>query len=405
MRVIVIGNNVAGTTVAKGLRDNDPKVDIDIYTEEAIPYYPRPRLIDYLIGKVQEQELPFYPTEWYSQNNIRIYLEHRAERINRQRKEVMISSKWEPYDKLVLATGSAPFVPQFPGLPKENVFTLKTFEDAKKIKERAGRSTHAIVIGGGLLGLETARGVCTAFPDLRVTILESGEHLLTRQLDHEGADILQGWIEKTGEKVIARAETEEIVGRGETADGVLLKDGREIKGDMILISVGTRPNVSMAKDAGINVNKGIVIDSSIRTSDPDIYALGDVAEFNGQVWAQIPPALDEAKIASRTILGLAAPEYRGTVPSNTLKVVGFDLTSVGQIKQLHEAPEPGLEEIRAVTPDKRIYKKFVIRDGKMIGAILLGTKKEIVRVTKIIKDGEPVNPFKSRLSDPSYTFS
>lgn len=158
MRIVILGNNVAGTSVAKALRDADANVDIDVYTEESIPYYPRPRLIDYLEGKVHEEDMPFYPIEWYQQNNIRIHLTYRAEKIDRQAKQVLISSKWEPYDKLVLATGSTAFVPPIMGLPKENVFTLKTLEDAKRLKTKASHSTHTIVIGGGLLGLETARG-------------------------------------------------------------------------------------------------------------------------------------------------------------------------------------------------------------------------------------------------------
>lgn len=174
---------------------------------------------------------------------------------------------------------------------------------------------------------------------------------------------------------------------------------------MIVISAGTRPNVALAKDAGLRINKGVVIDQSIRTSDPEIYALGDVAEFNGQVWAMIPPALDEAKIAARKILDQPGPDYLGTIPSNTLKVVGLDLTSIGMVRPLHEPPDTALEEIRAISPDRRVYKKFVIKDGKIIGAILLGTKKEIVNVSKMIKEGEPVGPVKSRLSDPSFTFS
>lgn len=405
MRIVILGNNVAGTSLAKALRDADASIDIDVYTEEIMPYYPRPRLIDYLEGKASEKDMPFYPIEWYQQNKIMLHLGHRAEKINRQTKEVLISSKWQPYDKLVLATGSTAFVPPILGLPKDNVFTLKTFEDAKKLKAKAARSAHVVVIGGGLLGLETARGICTAFPNLTVTILESGEHLLTRQLDHEGANILQGWIEETGARVMVRAETEEIIGQGRDAEGVQLKDGREVTGDLIVMSVGTRPNMALARDAGLRVNKGVVIDQSIRTSDPDIYALGDVAEFNGQVWAMIPPAIDEAKIAAKKLLGQPGPDYQGTIPSNTLKVVGFDLTSMGMVRPLHDPPEAGVEEIRAISPDRRIYKKFVIKEGKMVGAILLGTKKEIVKVSKMIKEGEPIDQVKSRLSDPSFTFS
>jgi NAD(P)H-nitrite reductase large subunit len=184
-----------------------------------------------------------------------------------------------------------------------------------------------------------------------------------------------------------------------------LKGGQRIDGDMIVVSAGTRPNLRLAKEAGLKVNKGIVVDPSLRTSDPDIFALGDVAEFNGQVWAMIPPALDEARVAARRILDQASPDYAGTVPSNTLKVAGFELASIGTVKSLHEPPEPGIEEIRAITADRRIYKKFVIKDGKMVGAILLGTKKEVVKVTKLIKEGTPIEDIKDRLHDPSYTFN
>ncbi len=401
-RIVIIGNNVAGTTVAKGIRDSDPDVEIDIYTEEGIPYYPRPRLIDYIIGSVEDKDMPMYGMSWYEQNRIGLHLLHKAEKINRQTKQVLVSAKWQPYDKLVLANGSRSFIPPLEGLPKENIYVLRNFDDAKKLKEQAARSTHAVVIGGGLLGLESARAVCTAFPALRVTILESGEHLLVRQLDHEGANLLQSWIEATGTKVLVRAESEEIIGE-RAVEAVGLKDGRRIECDMVIFSVGTRANLDLAKDAGLKVNKGVVVDSSLQTSDPDIFAVGDACEFNGMVWAMINPALDEAKVAAKKILGLPSPEYTGTVPSNTLKVVGFDLTSIGQIKSVHDTPPNGFQEIRAMTPDRRVYRKYVLQNDKMIGAILLGTKKDVAKVTRYIKEGIPLSQFKEKLSDPGFS--
>ena len=404
MRVIVIGNSVAGTTLAKALRDADANVDISIYSDESMPYYPRPRLIDYLVGSIEEKDMPFYPADWYLKNRLDLHLSSRAEKIDPSGKRILVAGSWQSYDKLALATGSNSFVPPLKGLPKEKVFTLRTMDDARRIREAAAGSKHVIVIGGGLLGLESARGVCTAFPHLRVTILEYAEHLLMRQLDHEGAVILQGWIEKTGARIITKAETEEILGAS-SVQGVRLRDGRIIDGDMVIISAGTRSNMSLAKDAGLKINKGIIVDSSLRTSDPDIFALGDVCEFQGRIWAMIPPALDEARVAAKKIFVQPGPDYSGTVPSNTLKVSGFDLTSIGVVRSAHEPPEPGFEEIRAVTADGSIYKKFVIREGKMIGAIMLGTKKEAVKVTKIIKEGQPVDSIKTSLSDPGYSFS
>jgi len=404
LKVAIVGNNVAGTTLAKALRDADASVDIELLTDEAMQYYPRPRLIDYLSGVVQEKDMPFYPMDWYEKNRLKLSLNTRVEKIDAPGKKILVDGSWKDYDRLVLATGSSSFVPPLKGLPKKNVFTLRTIADAKKIRDAAVKSTHLIVIGGGLLGLESARGVCSGFPHLNVTILEYAEHILMRQLDHDGSEILRNWIESTGAKIITKAETDEVLGE-ESVTGVHLKDGRIIEGDMVIISAGTRSNLVLAKDGGLKVNKGIIVDSSLRTSNPDVFALGDVTEFNGQVWAMIPPALDQARVAAKKILGQEGPEYKGTIPTNTLKVVGMDLTSIGVVRSQHEPPEPGFEEIRAVTSDGKIYKKFVIKDSKLIGAILLGTKKEAVKITKFIKDGEPVDNIKSKLSDPSFSFA
>jgi NAD(P)H-nitrite reductase large subunit len=225
-----------------------------------------------------------------------------------------------------------------------------------------------------------------------------------KQLDHEGAMILQGWIESTGAKVVTKAETEEVLG-GDAVSGVKLKGGRVIEGDMVIISAGARPILGLAKDAGLKTDRGLIVDGSLRTSNPDIFAVGDVTEFNGKTWGMIPVALDQAKIAAKKITGQPGPDYAGTIPSNTLKVMGFDMTSIGTVRSQHEPPEPGFEEIRATTADGKIYKKFVLKDNKMIGAILLGTKKEALKVSNTIKTGEPVDKLKERLSDPAFTFA
>jgi nitrite reductase (NADH) large subunit len=403
LRTLIIGNNVAGTNLAKALRDADANVEVEIFSDEAMPYYPRPRLIDYLAGTVDEPSMPFFPIDWYEKNRIKLNLRTKVEKIDPTGKKVLANGTWHPYDKLAIATGSGAFVPPLKGLPKENAFTLRTIEDARRIKQRANESVHLIVIGGGLLGLESARALCQSHPDLRVTVLEYAEHLLMRQLDHEGAQVIQKWLEDLGTKVVVKAEGEEILG-GSKVTGVKLKDGRVMEGDLVLISAGTRPNLALARDAGLKVNKGLIVDGSLRTSNPDIFALGDVVEFEGRVWGIIPPALDEAKVAAKKMLGQPTPDYMGTVPSNTLKIMGLDLSSIGTVRSEHEPPEPSFEEIRAGTPDGKVYKKFVIRDGKMIGAILLGTKKDANKVAKMIKDGTPVGNIKSGLSDPDFAF-
>jgi nitrite reductase (NADH) large subunit len=406
VRVVIVGNNVAGTTLAKALRDADATVQIDIFTDEHVPYYARPKLIDYVARTIDEDGILFHPREWYEKNRLGLHLGTRVERIDVDAKKVLAGNEWLPYDRLVLANGSSAFLPPFGGLPKGNVLTLRTLEDAKRIRERASETKRVVVIGGGLLGLETARALAAGFPGLDITILEYAEHLLMRQLDHEGAEILQDWIAEAGTKVVTKAETESLMGDGSVAEAVKLKDGRVIACDMIVVSAGARANLQLAKEAGLEVNRGVKVDSSLRTTAKDVYAVGDVAEFEGKVWGMIPPALDQARIAAKKILGVDGPDYAGTIPSNTLKVMGIDLTSIGTVRSEHETSEAGFEEIRAVTADRKVYKKFVLRNGRMIGAILLGTRKETAKVSKLIREASPVTEdIRDRLSDPSYDFS
>ncbi len=399
MRIVIVGNNVAGTTLAKTVRDLDQDVELLVFTDEPRPYYARPKLIDFVAGEIGEDKLPFYPLEWYDKNRIGLVLGSTVEKIDRETKKVLVNEEWVDYDRLVLANGSSAFVPPFKGLPKDGVFSLRTAEDAGAIRDAATSARNLVVIGGGLLGLEGARALAKGFPQMKVTVLEYAEHLLMRQLDHEGASMLQSWIEAMGTAVLTNAETEEILGDS-TVTGVRLKDGRTVECDMVVVSAGARANLSLAKDAGLEVNRGVVVDPSLRTSDPSIYAIGDVAEFEGRVWGMIPPALDQARIAAKKLLGVDGPDYAGTVPSNTLKVMGIDLTSIGTVRGEHGADAGGLEEMRAVSADGRVYRKFVLKDDVMIGAILLGTKKGVPKITKMIKEALPVGDLRKTLSDP-----
>ncbi len=403
MKIVIVGNNVAGTNVAKALRDADPQAEIVIYTDERTPYYARPKLIDLISGSVKEEEMLFFPSEWYEKNRILLHLGSRVERIDPAAKAVHVDGAAFGYDRLVLANGANSFLPPLKGLPKAGVFTLRTLEDARGIMAAARGSKHVVIIGGGLLGLETARALATGFPGLDITVLEYAEHLLMRQLDHEGAAILQRWIEKGGTKVLTNAETEGVLGDANVT-GVRLKDGRTVPADVVVVSAGARPNLALAKEAGLKVNRGVVIDGALRTSDPDVFAVGDVAEFDGKTWGIIPPALEQARVAAKKILGLDAPDYAGTIPSNTLKVMGLDLASIGTVRSEHEAEEAASEEIRAMSPDGSVYRKFVVKDGRLVGAILLGTKKDVNKVSKLIREGTPVGAFRDKLSDPGFSF-
>lgn len=395
VRFVIIGNGVAGVNAARIIKNKDSEAEVHIYAEEAYHYYSRPRLINFLPGEISLDELYFYPEQWYKEKGIEVHLNSRAEKIDLSQKKIVLSHSEEiSYERLLLATGSSPSLPPIKNVEKQGVFTLRTLADALAIRDYAKKTQNAIVIGGGVLGLEAARGLKAL--GLDVTVMEFFPRLLPRQLDEEGAGILKRLIENTGINVFLNSTTSEILGDAE-ARGILLSDQQRVNGELILISAGIRSNIDLAKEAGIAVNKGIVVNNYLATNFPDIYAAGDVAEHQGKIYGIIPAALEQSEVAASNMLGEAV-EYQGTVPSNTLKVVGIDLTSIGIVNP----EEDGYEELRMVDEDRGIYKKAVIKDGLIVGAILLGEKKDVAVMSKIIKRGVNVAQLKDKLWSPDF---
>jgi nitrite reductase (NADH) large subunit len=395
MHFVIVGNGLAGVSAARSLaRAGLPDTSIDVYTDEAYLYYPRPKLPDFLAGQIAQTDLIFYAPEWYEEQGIRVHLGKAAQQLDPAGKRLILAGGQSvSYDRLLLANGGRSNIPPFKGTEKLGVFSLRTLADALAIKEYARQSRSAVVIGGGLLGLEAARGLNLL--GVKVTVVEFFSRLLPRQLDSAGASILQKQIEAMGIAVVTGAATEEIVGR-DSAAGVRTKDGRQIAGEMVLISAGVRSNMELAQAAGLKVNRGVLVDDAMRTSAPDIWAAGDVAEFNGHVWGIIPAALEQARVAAAnmaTPAGAGAATYVDIVPSNTLKVVGIDLTSIGNVNPEGE----GFQELRREQPAAGIYEKLVLQDGKIVGAILLGNKERVTPITTLIHRGVNVSAVAGRL--------
>jgi nitrite reductase (NADH) large subunit len=402
MKVIIIGNNVAGITTAKTLREMRQDIDIIVFAEERYHYYSRPMLIEFIASKADEKALPFYPEDWYQKNRIKVNLGTKVEKIDTAGKKALAGGQWYDYDALIIATGARSFVPPIKGLPKQGVFTIRTLEDAKAVKALIPKVKSVVIIGGGLLGLESAKAISLARSGISVKVLEKANCLLSRQLDEEGGKLLRALVEEMGVDVITNADTEEIVGN-QQVEKVKLKDGREIEAQMVIISAGVRPNLELVKDSGLKIEKGLIVDSGLCCDRSlNIYAAGDVVQYEGTVWGIIPAALDQAKIVARMIVGQSDTEYHGTVVSNTLKVMGIDLTSTGMI---NPPDGQGYEEIRAKSDDGRVYKKFILKDGKIVGAIILGSRKEVQRVSKLIRDGTSVEGLKGRMKQIDFDFS
>ena len=365
MRYLIVGNGVAGITAAAELASRHAG-QIDVYSAERHPYYFRPQLPRFLAGEVPPDKLYARPPSWYEERAIAVHLEIEVVRLLPGRKRVILSHGDEvPYDRLLLAVGGSPYVPPIEGLDRQGVFTLRTIDDALRIREYAAHCQETVVIGGGLLGLEAARGL-TAL-GLTVSTLEVAPRLCPRQLDDDGAAVFQRQVEGLGIRVALNAETVAVVGDG-TVRGVVLRDGREFPAQMVLVASGVKSNATLAAEAGLRVDQGIVVDEHMRTSAPDVYSAGDSACFHGRSWGIIPQARAQAQVAAANMAGHDTV-YEEIVPATTLKIVGIELRSVGTVMPQKDT---GFEEMQHCDMEEGLYSKIVMKDGALVGAIVLG---------------------------------
>lgn len=398
MRVIIIGNGLAGTIAAKTLREQDRTVEIDVFADEKYHYYPRPNLIEFLAGNLPLERIFAFPEEWYSEQNVNVHLEKSGIRIFPDSKEIEVAGgKREKYDFLVLANGSLAFVPPIKGAEKQGVFTLRTLDDAFEILDCLKDRRRVTVIGGGLLGLETARAVKSR--DVEVEVVEFFGHLLPRQLDPQGGSLLKGQIEKMGINVHLGLTCEEVLGQ-DIVTGLRFKGGREIQTDVVLVAAGVRPNLRIAQEAGLETDRGLVVDDYLQSSHPDIWAAGDITQHAGRVYGIIPASFNQARIAALNVLG-QRQKYEGTIPSNTLKVLGIDLTSVGMVNPEDES----FEELREENADKGTYKKIVVKNGEVCGLICIGTKKGVSEISRLISRKANVEKWKNSLLEDDFDYS
>jgi nitrite reductase (NADH) large subunit len=398
MRIIVVGNGLAGVMAAKTLRELSKDVEIDVFAMERYHYYPRPNLIGFLAGSIPLERVFAFPKDWYRSQRIEVHLETPVTRIFPRSQEAEIEAKErEKYDAILLATGSFPFVPPFKGADKKGVFTLRTLDDVYEILEFLKEHRKVVLIGGGLLGLEIARAVRNR--NAEVEVVEFFDRLLPRQLDEEAASLLKAQIEKMGIQVRLGVATEEIIGK-DNVEGLRFKGGGETKAQMAIVAAGVRAEIGIAKEAGLETDRGVVVDGFLQTSDPHIFAAGDNIQLEGKTWGIIPASFDQARMAASNILG-EKKKYKGTVPSNTLKVVGVDVASIGQVNPEGE----GFEQIRKQKKEEGIYKKIVLQNGTIVGAIWMGTKKGVEKVSRLISHKVKVSKWKQSLLEDDFDFS
>ncbi|MBO2012526.1 nitrate reductase [Hymenobacter negativus] len=385
-RIVVVGAGAGAFGFVKSYRELNQDDDITIFSKEDFPFYNRVMLPDYISGhqnwaqlvKMQDAEEPAY--------NIRLLRGVSVETINRDEKFVLDSRGLRTdFDVLILATGSRAAVPRnVPRLP--GIFTMRSRTDADSFKNHLPSNPHVVIVGGGLLGLEMAASLREV--GTRVSIIQRISRFLDRQLDPLGSQLLQDEMVDQGCDLYFNDEVELFYGRTRLT-GVGLKSGRRINCDALIMAIGTAPNLELARDSGLTCRRGVVVDAHLQTSAPNVFALGEIAEFEGTLYGITAAAEQQAAVLARYLSGDVGSCYQGSTFMNIIKIHGFDLCSIG----LPECPNPtDYEEIVFIDKAKRYYKKCIIHQDRLVGAILIGDKSEFLEFRDLIAN-------KTELSD------
>lgn len=397
-RIVVLGGGIAGLTAAAEARRQAPHSVITLVSrEQSLPYY-RLNLTRFLAGDIAESELQIQSAEWFEEHSIN-YMHAEATAIDREQRQLHLrDGRQLGYDRLVLTNGAHPFIPPFPGATRDGVTVLRTLEDARAIVRRLHPGIQLVCIGGGLLGLETAGAL--ARQGAVVTVVEGFASLLPRQLPPRAGSLLQQRLEAQGMTVLCGETVKELVG-DESVRGVLLESGRQLPADLVVVAVGVRPNSYLARQAGLTVHRGIVVDDRLVSSDPAILAAGDVAEHRGTLYGIWPAGFSQGMVAGCNAGGGKAV-FGSLAASTRIKVLDVDLFSCGQIH-----PEDASTSVYESEQDG-VYRAIYCCDGQLTGAVLYGDTSGAGRLREIVESGRQMSEFPElaelfpRLVSPQY---
>jgi len=385
-KLLLIGNGMAGVNVIEHiLKLADDQFEITIFGKEPHPNYNRILLSSVLAGEAQMQEIVLNDREWYGERGIRLHTGIEVTRIDTEGKRVYTDAGIEEdYDELIIATGSLPFMLPVPGADKEGVIAFRDIKDTETMMETAKHYRNAVVIGGGLLGLEAARGLLHL--NMNVSVVHLMNTLMERQLDPTAAKMLQAELEKQGMNFLLEKQTAELIGE-ERVTAVQFKDGTTAPADLVVMAVGIRPNVGLAQASGIEVNRGIVVNDFMETSVPHVYAVGECAEHQGIVYGLVAPLWEQGAVLAKHLCGVETAPYKGSVVSTKLKISGVDVFSAGDFTD-----HPDRRAIRVHDEWTGVYKKLVIQDGKIVGSVLFGDTSDSSRVFKWVREQAELTP-------------
>ncbi|MDV6922417.1 NAD(P)/FAD-dependent oxidoreductase [Pseudomonas aeruginosa] len=368
IKLVMVGNGMAGVrTLEELLKLNSDFYDITVFGAEPHPNYNRILLSPVLAGEQTFEEIVLNDLNWYAENGIKLVLDRKVVQIDRVRRRVVAADGSEAeYDRLLLATGSVPFILPIPGNRLQGVIGYRDIADTQAMIDCARTHSHAVVIGGGLLGLEAANGLKQRGMD--VTVVHLSDWLLERQLDRTAGKLLQGALEARGIRFRLNTQTQELMDNGSgRVCAVQFNDGDVIPADLVVMAAGIRPNTELAESAGIPCNRGILVNDTLQTYDPRIYAVGECANHRGIAYGLVAPLFEQAKVCANHLAHLGYARYQGSVTSTKLKVTGIDLFSAGDF-----IGGEGSETITLSDPIGGVYKKLVIKDDVLVGACLYG---------------------------------
>ncbi|MBM6385299.1 MAG: NAD(P)/FAD-dependent oxidoreductase [Paenibacillus sp.] len=389
-RLVVIGNGMAGVRCVEEIIAVSPDTyEIVIYGSEPRPNYNRIMLSKVLQGEHDLQDIIINDWSWYEDHGIRLCAGETVHKIDTPSKTIeTLSGMRESYDILILATGSAPFIPPIPGVDKERVMSFRTIDDCTRMSAYSKVHHKAAVIGGGLLGLEAARGLLHL--GMEAVVVHNAPYIMNRQLDLQAATMLQHELEAQGMTFLLNKNTQKIVGRSQ-AQGLQFTDGTKLEAQVVVVAVGIRPNVDVARRSGIRTHRAIVVDDYMRTSVPDVYAVGECAEHRGISYGLVAPLYEQGKVLARFLCGQETAEYRGSIPYSQLKVSGVDVFSAGNIsgEEMRTAVQM-LDGIRGT------YKKVLMKEGHVSGAILFGDTTESASLLGLVQRGAGIEELAPR---------
>jgi nitrite reductase (NADH) large subunit len=383
-KIVLVGNGMAGVSCIEQLLKLAPNsYEITIFGSEPHPNYNRILLSSVLAGDADMKDIVINDWSWYEENHITLHTGETVNKIDTERKIVSTDGGISvPYDELILATGSLPFMLPLTGADKEGVIAFRDIKDCETMITTAKTYKKAVVIGGGLLGLEAARGLLNL--NMEVSVVHINEYLMNLQLDRTASSLLQQELERQGMKFLLKKNSETILGK-KRVTGLRFTDGSEVEADLIVMAVGIRPNIALARSSGVEINRGIVVNDYLETNIPNVYSIGECAEHRGVAYGLVAPLYEQGAVLAKRLAGVEAAAYQGSVVSTKLKVSGVDVFSAGQY-----ADGPGTRAVRVQDDFEGIYKKVVIRNGKVIGAVLFGDISDGSRLFAMIRNGEDV---------------